>query len=419
MPTKNIQVIKEKKSQYKSLDFGSSDLFKYNVSTLTVNPLTVPTLIPAEIQKEWGIKDDDFFAIQEIDIPIVANGYHYDMEFFNSFITGLNKRPYPGSAGHAYGARNDTTSLLVGGQYINNGDGTGKAIFKNWFTPTPKGESLKKEFKSGMINFSLVSRTRDQLQKDENGNYEWHVVASEGAERNDAIDTGSGSMKQKTNETDDNQDDDNNAIEDDANNINSGVTGKYNNDKRGNSMSESITDLKNKLFTDLQQFKQNSISFQEVARAWGAENLLITDLHINALNTIEEFKKLKINSIDDVKRLLEENKKLNEKNNSNFAAVREAKLNELFGMPELMIGTEKKPNELRLYASEKLNSVDESKFNEAIEDFKKSPLALSLASLQADSTSKLNQIGIKDNSGNANVKPVVIPENGIKVKEVK
>ncbi|GAG90089.1 unnamed protein product, partial [marine sediment metagenome] len=57
-----------------------------------------------------------------------------------------------------------------------------------------------RENKSDMIHYSLVSYTRDEVDKDKDGNMIINIVGSIKGERNDAVEYGMGAMEQKTNE---------------------------------------------------------------------------------------------------------------------------------------------------------------------------------------------------------------------------
>jgi len=363
-----MQIIKEKHNRPKTLDCGTNQGVKYN-EELTIDKLSIPTLIPAAIQQRW-LKENTRYAYQEIDIPIRANGYIYDMPFFESFIGGLNKRPYPGSAGHHYEGRGTTDLLLIGGKVVNNGDGIGKAFFKNAFLDTPIGIQLANEFESGMIHFSLVSRTRDQLQKTDDGVYEWHVIASEGAERNDAIDTGAGSMKQKTNEKEDD-------TIDDITDNNPGVPGKHINEE-GDNMPLTKEEIINHL-------KSNTLTFPEVVQAYGMSDQIVTDIHKNAVNTVNELKALGCD--DPVKEL----KELRESTKANFTIMRNSRLDKEFGFEELITGTGKKANALRVHAGEKLGQIPDKDFDAALKNFKENDIvAKSIVESMADGESKIN-----------------------------
>ncbi|MGE5804947.1 MAG: hypothetical protein ACM34M_04085, partial [Ignavibacteria bacterium] len=399
---------KVKHQQMKRLNCGQP--LKYNEERLTIDPDTIPTLIPAAAQKEWITEENPIYAIQEIVYPIKANGYHYQQSFFRSYLEANTKRPFAGSAlGHSYGARGKTDLVMVGGILKPNGDGTGKVYFKNYLLPGDG--TLRKEFRSGMIHFSLVSMTRDELKKnDETGEWEWHVVKSEGAERNDVVDNGAGAMRQKVNKHKMNKPDtqsimqasvrfakslinsskyDNSSawsftasdsdkilgdndwtnykkwffVEDTA--YNEETKGRYKyafgkNDKlyrsglravasrAGQQDWEELSNLASELIdmidkkesgvpgSDInynqgdsmpitkqeiiEHLKSNTLTFPEIVQVLGVSDQIVTDIHKNAVNTVNELKALGCN--DPVKEL----KELRENAKANFTIMRNSRL---------------------------------------------------------------------------------------------
>jgi hypothetical protein len=135
----------------------------------------------------------------------MANGWMYTEEFWKSYIGKMNTAPIPGSArGHEtrYGARGSTDLLLVGGRLESKSDGAGTVYLKNYVPP--KGESGDNTVfiamcKAGMVDFSIVSYTRDLIETLPDGNAVRKCVESLYGERNDAVDLGAGAMEMKTN----------------------------------------------------------------------------------------------------------------------------------------------------------------------------------------------------------------------------
>jgi hypothetical protein len=364
-----MEIVKTRRSQYKYLNFNGDEV-KYN-DNLSVLPDTIPTTIPAAMQAKWIKEEKPDFAIQEIDVPVRANGFVYDIAFFNSFFNGLQNRPYPGSAGHHHDGRGETCLLLVGGKVIDNGDGTGKAFLKNYFLPTETGKKLKDEFDSKMIHFSLVSRTRDQLEKSDQGDYTWHVVASEGAERNDAIDNGAGAMSQKTNT------DEQGKVNEIENDIEVIDTPKEN---KGVNMAVTKEEA-------IAALKLNNATIPEILTAMGASDQVLTAEHKNAFNLSLELKK--INAADPVKEITD----LRATAKKNFDMMRGIRLDKEFEPVKIKIGDEEKTNTLREYASKMLSTVSDMDFENALTNFKENDnVAKSLAAEKADWKSKYNQI---------------------------
>lgn len=173
---------------------------------LNINPDTIPTLIPSESVKLLMEGDKDpYYKIQAIPYPSKGNGWNYTESFWQSYIGKLNQRAYPGSArGHStmWGSRNTADLFVIGGEVKSNGDGTGTVYLKNYIKPV--GESGDNSIfiamnKAGMIDYSIVSRTRDETFQKADGSWECNCIESMGGERNDALDYGDGAMEMKTN----------------------------------------------------------------------------------------------------------------------------------------------------------------------------------------------------------------------------
>jgi len=177
-----------------------------NKAKLKIDADSIPNLVPKKILEEWiGEETEPYFKIQAINYPIIANGINYKESFFEEFISKLKDRPIPGSKnGHhmAWGIRPPTDFVMVGAKIEKKGNGKGTIFFKN-FIPA-QGEAgdnsiFIRENKSDMVHYSRVSYTKDEIERDENGNVTINVVGSIKGERNDAVEYGMGAMEQKTN----------------------------------------------------------------------------------------------------------------------------------------------------------------------------------------------------------------------------
>ena len=348
----------------------SDEVKKLNLRATNDKPLKItaeeiPNLVPEKILSQWMEGDDDpYFKVQKIDYPLMANGYNYVESFFESFISKLNRAPIPGSkAGHetSWGKRPPTDLLLVGAKIEKKKNGKGSVFFKNYI---PKeGESgdntvFIKENKSGMIDFSLVSYTRDERTENADGKATWNVVESMFGERNDAVGYGEGAMKQKTNNRDSDPE-----------------------KNKGEGMSK-----KEEALQTLKTLKANAeITILEIASEIGLESQIITDEQKTNLSKFNAVKALcgETDPADFVSNLLTEKKE-------NAAKVRKAKLNEVFG--ELKIN--EKENKARVYAEKILGDAEltEEKINEVKED----SIFKSLAAEIADVDSDLNRIGVSE-----------------------
>ncbi len=175
-------------------------------SKLAESPDAVPTLSPQEaVDLFKGEDKNPYFKLEAIEYPTPANGWIYTEEFWKSYVGKLNTAPIPGSArGHEtrWGARGYTDFIVIGGRMDSKGDGTGTVYLKTYVPP--KGESgdnavFIASCKAGMVDFSIVSYTRDLIEQQPDGNYTRKCVESMFGERNDAVDLGAGAMDLKTN----------------------------------------------------------------------------------------------------------------------------------------------------------------------------------------------------------------------------
>lgn len=188
---------------------GHTRRFNYRAdpdSTLSLNAAEIPDLSPrASIDLFMEGDEKPYFKIQAIKYPSKANGWEYTESFWKSYLSKIERAPIPGSrSGHnmGYGARGPTDLVLLGGKMASNGDGSGVVYLKNYI---PKaGESgdnsiFIKANKAGMVDYSIVSVTRDVVTPNADGSYTKQCVESITGERNDCVDYGTGAMDMKTN----------------------------------------------------------------------------------------------------------------------------------------------------------------------------------------------------------------------------
>ena len=163
------------------------NLRKDNDKPLKIKADEIPTLVPETAMVKWMEGDKSpYYKVQKIDFPLVANGYNYVESFFESFINKLNRAPIPGSReGHemSWGKRGKTDFLLVGGKIDKKKNGKGSVYFKNYILP--EGESgdnanFIKENETGMVDYSLVSYTKDERIENPDGSVTWNVIESMG-----------------------------------------------------------------------------------------------------------------------------------------------------------------------------------------------------------------------------------------------
>ncbi len=356
----------------------SYELRKFNLRSesdapLTISAAEIPTLVPEKILKEWMDGDTDpYYKIQEIKYPVLANRYNYLESFFESFIGKLNRTAIPGSkSGHetSWGKRAATDLILVGAKLKSNGDGTGSVFFKNYI---PKvGDSgdnsiFIKENKTGMVDYSIVAYTKDEVIENPDYSRTYNVIESMYGERNDAVGYGEGAMEQKSNNKE----------------INKG---------------EGMT--KDEILKALLTLKTNlGITLPEVAKHLSLESLLITDQQVADIVKMNAIKKL-CGEKDPVEMITE----MQEAAKLNSDSVRSAKISEEFGPKEW--DDTKKENKGRIFAEQVLEGKELTE--ESIKGVKENSLYISLAAERADVNSDDNDITLIDSKTKINATKVV------------
>jgi len=180
---------------------GKYTVFNYaqTHSNLTAND--VPTTIPPEIMQtiEAG-NSNQFYSVESIPYPAMGNSHipgtpaRYEEGYFIALNECLKKKPIPGSKnGHEDKQKSSNDVFVVGSRIDSNGDGTGIAHFKiiipgNAYNGE-SNEGLIRDAKLGMLNYSFVSSPVYDI-KMVNGMREYHVIGSNGGDRNDVVDTG-------------------------------------------------------------------------------------------------------------------------------------------------------------------------------------------------------------------------------------
>jgi len=329
---------------------------------ISITPESIPNMIPEEILNKWIEGDTDpFYKLQKIEYPIVANRLIYEESFFESFISKLKERPIPGSkAGHSifWGARSNTDFVMVGAKLESNGDGTGIVYFKNYIPKEGEGGSNERfilENKSDMIHYSLVTIPKEIIEVNESGETVVRVIESVKGERNDAVEYGTGAMKQVTNNLEE---------------------------------EEEQTMDKNEILKRLNAMKSTGeITLTEIVDAMGIKDRIITEEHSAALAVMNVMKEAGIidpvKEIQDLKNQIAENEK----------ATVNALMTETYGAPH----TTEKPNLLRQYAENSLKDKTGKEVNAGIEALKEDPIALKFAAEIADQDSDTNNLGRVEN----------------------
>jgi hypothetical protein len=337
-------------------------------------PESIPDLVPAEILAQW--KDGDtnpFYKLQKIEYPIKANGLVYKESFFESYISKLKERPIPGAkSGHemAYGKRAPTDFILIGAKIEKKGNGEGVVYLKNYIPPAGDSGDNKifiRENKSDMIHFSVVSYVKEEIEETPDGNI-YSVIESLYGERNDAVEYGTGAMKQITNKDDLNVPPESDELEDKSIKKESNLT-------------------KEELIKSLQAIKANAVSLSEMAEVMGQQDQIVTDKHLNAVKIVDELTKL------DIKDPINYVKSLQETIKANAESVRNAELDKAFG------GDVEGKNVLRQYAGKQTEGLIGEKLENKIKELKDDPIAQALAARLTDYTTDENTIGKVEPAG--------------------
>jgi len=355
------------------------NFFDAGVKTkLTVSPEDIPTLVPLEILKKWQVGDEKpYYKIQMIEFPIKANGVIYEESFFKSFINKTKERPIPGSkAGHSisWGERPATDLLMIGGKIESNGDGTGRAFFKNYIPPvgeTGSNEIFIRENESDMVHYSLVTYPKELRDEDNDGNIVYHAIESMFGERNDAVEYNTGAMKQVTNK-------------------NGEVFADGNNQEGAERMEPK------EMFKRINTLMANGdLNKKEVAEALGIEQ--VNESHTRAVNALKE------TGVEDP---VKEINRLKAQIKEGSEAVRNAYLTEAFGAP-IIEGDSGDKNLVRVYAEKNTKDLSGEELTKAINSIKEDPIVLRLAQDAIDPSSNSNVIKKVTNKGE---KPTSGPE---------
>jgi hypothetical protein len=182
---------------------GCQILKYHNLKTNLPTADEVPTL--SKIENLPVFKDDaePYYKIEAIDFPANGTGGIYTKQFFKSFINKLKERPFPGSKrGHEFLSRPNTDFYTIGGMIQENADGESGTAFLKIYIPNKLDSDnygFINDAKANIVNFSLVTVPRSVMKKDRDGNEITHFTASEGYERNDAVEYGAGAMAQIVN----------------------------------------------------------------------------------------------------------------------------------------------------------------------------------------------------------------------------
>jgi len=337
------------------------------VQKLSVAPDDIPTLVNGDVLAEWQAGDKEpYYKLQKIEYPIKANGINYTETFFESFLKKLSERPIPGSKnGHSifWGERPATDFILVGGMLEKNADGTGAVYFKNYIPPVGEGGSNEifiRENKSDMVHYSLVTYPREEKVSNADGSTSYFAVESLFGERNDAVEYGTGAMKQVTN--------------------------------------------KGEVLTEDDEIGDEAMNKEELVKAVNA--LLVSgEVTLKDLGQTAAIDAIKLkNSLADigVDDPVKEINTLREQVKKDVEAVRNARLTELFGAAG-------DKNLIRAYVEGRTENKTGEDFEKVLNGIKDDPIAKALVGEAADPNSDANEIGKVENKKETKTdEPVVV-----------
>jgi hypothetical protein len=347
---------------------------------LSVSPDTIPILIPEKTLNIIQENDTSpFYIIEEIeDIKELANGIEFTPDFWKSYLKVLETRPIPGRKhGHISPYSYETAEndfYTVGGKI------KGDKVFLRIYIPPEGFETPNKGFirdiKAGLVNFSIVSYTRDIIERDEDG---WissvKAIESVRGERNDAVEINLGAMDQK-------------------------VSKKQN--------KKEVYLMNNDTYKEIIQNIVNQIDNGKINKNQVAADLkinVVTDEHLSALKDIEEIKKLcgdnyKAAIADMIKN--QENVK-----KENFKNIREKAMSEKFGPVKINVNGKEEDNLKRIAADSMVTKeiVTEEELKKQIEIANENPAVKKLSFDSVDVNSDVNLISVTG-SDNTNDKTV-------------
>lgn len=316
----------------------------------------IPTLIsPEKLNILTEGDDDPFFFAQAIKFPIEANDDIYEVEFAESFVERNKLNAFPGDKyGHdvKWYKRQPTHFYQIGGMVQN-----GIAYFKFYVPPQTDSESndsFIKEIKINGIDLSLVSRVKYVYNEDDE---KYHILASAGGERNDAVGYGDGSMDQI-------------------------VINKNKNDKEEGLEMDEILKKLNALIVS------GELSIPDLMKKLNKSDKLKTDEDVASLKVLNS---LKAELGDDP---LAKAKELKTTVKANAEAVRDAELTTAFG-PKL--NADKSENLKRTQAESLLVGKDVNE--DSIAEVRKNALFLAVAGKEADVNSEANTVLNVDQGG--------------------
>jgi ATP-dependent Clp protease, protease subunit len=137
--------------------------------------------------------------------------------------------------------------------------------------------------------------------------------------------------------------------------------------------------------------ESGELSLPEITDSFGLKDKLITEDHLSALKVVNALKEMNID--DPVKTI----KDLQEKQNADADAVRNAKLSEVFGV-SVKDESGKETNLVLAYAMNQVKNAED--LDAAIEAVKSDPIAIKLMEDKADTNSPTNKLGIVDKNKN-------------------
>ena len=308
-------------------------------------------------------------VIENIDTP--ANRMIFTKEFWESFLKKLKRRPIPGSKdGHetSYLKNPPNDLYLIGGEIKDK-----KVYLKNYIPPdgaTTSNKGFIRDIKAGLIHFSIVSYTEDELERDENGFIKSiKAVKSVKGERNDAVEVDLGAMKQKVSKSEK------------TDNIKQQNTGGY--IMPENELQEIMQNLNN-------QLDRGKINIKDIAKQLKIN--IVQPEHTEALKLLKDIRE--IVGDDPVKVIKQMKDNAYEVKRTAYDNKRENLMSKEFG-PEKINHTGKEEENLKRQAAEPYVSkeiISDEELKQQIEKVKENPVVKKLSFNVADYTSEENDL---------------------------
>jgi len=338
-----------------------------------IKPDDIPTLIPSGALKEIQKNDPDpYYVIETIkDITKPANRVIFTEKFWNGYLKEIEYRPIPGSK---YGHEISNYSRAKTDLYCIGGKIDGKKVHLKNYIP-PMGDSSDntrfiQDCRVGIVHFSIVAYTKDEYNE-ETGEIT-AVEFSHGA-RNDAVEYGTGAMRQKVNKNKKQRE------SDDIKQQNTG--GKY--IMPENELQEILQNLDNRI-------TNGSISKDDIAKQLKMN--MVQSEHAEALKLLKDIKE--IVGDDPVKTIKQMKDNADEVLKTAYNNKREKAMSDEFGQEKITRAGKEEENLKRQAAEPHVSRkiISDEELKQQIEKAKENSVVKKLSFDIADYTSEENDL---------------------------